>query len=116
MKKILFLFLVLVSSISFGQKRSEGGPLLNYVSNKINKTVTFLEYEQKKDSYRVQSILYYDIYKNDYVKLDKKDVKEMYPELFNWFTIKVNSPLRRSNRTNVNNLNVVDSLNLGNRP
>lgn len=116
MKKILFFFLVLISSVSFGQKKSEGGPLLGYVSDKINKTVTFLEYEQKKDSYRVHSILYYDLTKMDYVKLTKNDIKEKYPELYDWFTIKVNFPLRRSNRTNVNNLNVVDTLDLRDRP
>ena len=116
MKKILFTVLSLISLVSFGQKKSEGDPLIEYLSNKIHQHVTFVEYEEKKDSYRVHGISYYDSKKEKYVKLNKTDIKEKYPELLNWFTVKVNFPLRSTNRTNVNNLNVVDSLDLRNRP
>ena len=116
MKKILFTVLSLISLVSFGQNKSEGDSLIDYLSNKIHQHVTFVEYEEKKDSYRVYGISYYDSKKEKYVKLNKTDIKEKYPELLNWFTVKVNFPLRGSNRTNVNNLNVVDSLDLRNRP
>lgn len=115
MKKILLIILVLISSVSFGQKRTEGDPIVDYISKKTNLHVTFLEYEQKKDSYRVHSINYYDSDKETYVKLNKEQIKKLYPELLNWFTIEVNLPLRSSDRTNVDNLNKVDTIRLRNR-
>ena len=116
MKKILFLFLILISSVSFGQKKTEGSPLVNYVSKKINQDVTFVVWEEKKDSFRVHEITYYDFKKEDYITLNELNIKLKYPELLDWFTIKVNSPLRRTNRTNVNNLKVIDTIDLRNRP
>jgi hypothetical protein len=116
MKKILFIILSLIPLISFSQKKSEGGSLPEYLSNKIGQHVTFVEFEEKKDSYRVHGISYCDLKKEEYVKLTKIEIKEKYPELLNWFTIKIDSPLGRPNGTNVNNLKVIDSPNFGNRP
>ena len=116
MKKVLFIFLVFISSVTFAQKKTEGSPLFKYVSKKINQDVTFILWEEKVDSFKVQEITYYDVKKEDYVTLGESEIKLKYPELLDWFTIKVNLPLRRSNRTNVNNLNVVDTLNFRNRP
>jgi hypothetical protein len=116
MKKILFVFLTLISSVSFGQKKTEGSPLVNYVSKKINQDVTFVVWEEKKDSFRVHEITYYDFKQENYIILKESNIKSKYPELLDWFTIKVNFPLRRTNRTNVNNFNVVDTINLRNRP
>ena len=115
MKKILFLFLILISTVSFGQKKTEGSPLINYVSKKINQDVTFVVWEEKKDSFRVQEITYYDFKKEDYITLDESGIKSKYPELLDWFTIKVNSPLRRTNRANINNLKIIDTISLRNR-
>lgn len=116
MKKSLFIFLAFISSVTFAQKKTEGSPLLKYVSKKINHDVTFILWEEKVDSFKVQEITYYDNKKEDYVTLSESEIKLKYPELLDWFTIKVNLPLRRSNRTNVNNLNVIDTLNFRNRP
>ncbi len=116
MKKILFAVLLLIPLVSFGQKKTEGSPLVKYVSKKIDQDVTFLLWEEKMDSFRVHEITYYDIKKEDYVILSGLEIKLRYPELFYWFTIKVNFPLRRPNRTNVNNLNVIDTLNFRNWP
>lgn len=116
MKKILLIILVLITSVSFGQKRTEGDPIVDYVSKKIGLHVTFLEYEQKKDSYRVLGINYYDSIKECYVKINKSEIKKKYPDLLDWFTIKVNLPLRRTDRTNVDNLNVIDTIDLRDRP
>ena len=116
MKKILFLFLILISSVSFGQKKTEGSPLVNYVSKKINQDVTFVVWEEKKDSFRVHEITYYDFKKEDYITLNESNIKLKYPELLDWFTIKVNFPLRRTNRTNVNNLKIINTINLRNWP
>lgn len=116
MKKILFTVLSLISLVSFGQKKSESNPLVDYVSKKINQDVTFVIWEEKKDSFRVHEITYYDFKKEDYITLSESEIKFKHPELLDWFTIKVNLPLSRSNRTNVNNLNVIDTLNFRNRP
>ncbi len=116
MKKILFVFLVLISSVSFGQKKSEGSPLIKYLSKKINQEVTFVIWEEKMDSFRVHEITYYDFKKEDYITLNELEIKLNYPELLDWFTIKVNLPRRRANRTNVNNFNTIKTVDFGNRP
>ena len=116
MKKILIVFLALISSVSFAQKKTEGTPLIKYLSKKINQEVTFVVWEEKMDSFRVHEITYYDFKNEDYVTLNELDIKSKYSELLDWFTIKVNLPLRRSDRTNVNNLNVINPVNLRNRP
>ena len=116
MKKLLFIFFSFVSSVSFGQKKTEGSPLLNYVSKKINQDVSFVVWEEKKDSFKVHEITYYDLKKEDYITLNESDIKLKYPNLLDWFTIEINFPLRRTNRTNVNNLKVIDTINLRNRP
>ena len=108
--------MILISSVSFGQKKTEGTPLIDYVSKKINQYVTFVLWEEKKDSFRVHEIIYYDVKKEDYITLNESNIKLKYPKLLDWFTIKVNLPLSRANRTNVNNLNIIDTINFRNRP
>jgi len=116
MNKILFIFLILISSASFGQTKTERSPLLNYVSKKINQDVSFFVWEQKKDSFRVHEITYYDFIKEDYITLNESKIKLKYPELLDWFTIEINIPRRRTNRTNINNLNIIKTVDFGNRP
>lgn len=115
MKKILLLFFILLSLVSFGQKKTEGIPLLKYISKKINHDVTFVVWEEKMDSFRVREITYFDLKNEEYVVLTESQIKLKYPELLNWFTIEINLPLRRSNRTHINNLNFINTFNLGNR-
>jgi len=115
MKKILFIILLLVSLDSFGQNKSEGDGLLDYLCNKLDKHITFLQYEEKKDSVRIHRIIYYDSKKEKYIEISQTDIKEKYPELIGWFTTKSYSPLSVSNRSNINKLNIVDSHNLRNR-
>lgn len=105
-----------MSSVSFGQKKTEGSPLIKYLSKKINQEVTFVVWEEKMDSFRVHEITYYDFKKEDYVTLNESEIKTKYPELLSWFTIKRNLPRRSTNRTNINNFNVVKPHNFGNRP
>jgi hypothetical protein len=116
MKKILFTLLSLISLVSFGQKKSEGSPLIKYLSKKINQEVTFVVWEEKMDSFRVHEIIYYDFKKEDYITLNETEIKLRYPELLDWFTIKGNLPRRSTNRTNINNFNIIKSVNFGNRP
>ncbi len=87
-KKILFLIL-LISSQAFCQKKREGGPLLEYLSQKINKEISFVDYEQNENLYRIHSIQYYDHKNQDYVQLNQSDIKILYPELCDWFTIEI---------------------------
>jgi hypothetical protein len=47
MKNILFTILLLVSLASFGQKKREGTGLVDYLSDKLGKNVTFVSYEKK---------------------------------------------------------------------
>ena len=54
--------------------------------------------------------------KEDYITLNELEIKLNYPELLDWFTIKVNLPRRRANRTNVNNFNIIKTVDFGNRP
>lgn len=116
MKKILFTLLSLISLVSFGQNKSEGSPLIKYLSEKINQEVTFVVWEEKMDSFRVHEIIYYDFKKEDYVTLNESEIKLRYPELLDWFTIKGNLPRRSTNRTNINNFNIIKSVNFGNWP
>ena len=116
MKKILFVFLLLISSVSFGQKKTEGSTLVKYLSEKINQDVTFVVWEEKMDSFRVHEITYYDFKKESYITLGESEIKLMYPELLDWFTIKKNLPRRRTNGTNINNLNTIKTVDFGNRP
>jgi hypothetical protein len=116
MKKLLFTLLSLISLVSFGQNKSEGGPLIKCLSEKINQEVTFVVFEEKMDSFRVHEIIYYDFKKKDYVTLNESEIKLRYPELLDWFTIKENLPRRSTNRTNINNFNIIKSVNFRDWP
>ena len=48
MKNILFIIFLFVSLDSFGQKKSEGDGLLDYLCDKLDKHITFLHYEKKR--------------------------------------------------------------------
>lgn len=117
MKKILFLvlFLILTYSTSFGQKKFEGTDLVEHVSKIIGQHITFIGYEEKKDSIRVHEINYYDFNKKIYIKLNESEIKKKYPNLLNWFTIKINLPLGRANGANVNNFNNINTVNFRDR-
>lgn len=74
--------------INTPKMKGEGGVLIDYVSKKIRQRVSSVEYEKKDDTYRILSISYQDIKKNEYIRLNDVDIKKKYPKLFNWFTIK----------------------------
>lgn len=101
MKKVFTVIFCLFSTFSFCQTRVEGSPIIEYVSKKINQHITFLSYEEKKDSIRVRGIQYYCFKKKTYVDMEQAEIKKLYPELTSWFTIDVNLPLRSTNRAHV---------------
>ena len=98
MKNILFIIFLLVSLDSFGQKKSEGNGLLDYLCNKLGKHITFLQYEEKKDSVRIHRIIYYDSKKEKYIEISQTEIEEKYPELSGWITTKSYSLIIVSNR------------------
>lgn len=85
-KKIILSCVFLIFNQVVGQKKTEGEPILAYISDKIKKEISFLEYEQNGNQCRVQSVQYFDFESQEYVKLNQSEIKSLFPDLCEWFT------------------------------
>ena len=111
MKKILILLLLLISSNSFSQKKIESGIIIDSVSKIINKKVTFVGWYVENNAIKITQITIYDYHKKTYENLCIDDIKKYYPKLLDLFATKVQSPLSSSDRSYINNINSVYTIN-----
>jgi len=112
MKKILVLILLLISSNCFSQTEKKPIKIVDLISKMINKNVTFVSWYEENDTIKITQITTYDNINKTYKHFYTKDIKKYYPILLNLLTSKIQSPLSGPYRSDVDDINCIQSLNL----
>ena len=115
MKRILFLILLTISSNCFSQIKKGSTHtfyLVDSVSKIVNKHVTFVLYQVHNDTISVAQFTIYDYEKKELMHFYLDDIKKYYPVLLKlFFAVNIQTPSSSSNRSNVDNLNYVYTIN-----
>lgn len=112
MKKILFLIFLTISTSCFSQKKLETNySIVDSVSKIIKKHVVFVSWYQDNDTIKITQVSFYETKEKKYVDLYLEDIRKQYPILLNLFTTKIQLPPSSSNRSNINNIDTVNSVN-----
>lgn len=112
MKKVLILTLSLISLNCFSQKKEESTKIIDSVSKIINKKVTFISWYVENDTVKITQFTTYDKVSKTYTHFYLEDIQKYYPILLNLLTTKIQNPLSSSHRSNVDDIDSIQSINL----
>lgn len=116
MKKILILILFLISLNCFSQTEKKSIRIVELVSKMINKNVTFVSWYEENDTIKITQFTTYDKSNKTYKHFYSEEIKKYYPTLLELLTTKVQSPFSSPYRSDVDNVDSIQSLNLRYRP
>lgn len=111
MKKVLILALSLISLTCFSQKKEESTKIIDSVSKIINKKVTFVSWYIENDTVKITQFTTYDRVSKTYTHFHIEDIKKYYPSLLGLLTPKVQHPLSSPHRSDVDDIDGIQSLN-----
>ena len=112
MRKILVFIFCMISLNCFSQIKKESTKIVDSISKIINENVTFASWYVDKDTIKITQFTIYDNICKTYKHFYIEDIKKYYPTLLNLLTTKVKSPFSSTYRSDVDNVDSIQSLNL----
>ena len=112
MKKILILILSLISLNCFSQTEKKPIRIVDLISKMIDKNVTFVSWYEENDTIKITQFTTYDNINKTYKHFCTEDIKKYYPTLLDLLTPKVQHPLSSPHRSDVDDIDSIQSLNL----